>query len=62
MTEWARTRASEQLTSPYLLAAGRIDVDALIRDMMPAAEAPRAFERLSSGEEPLMTVALDWTA
>ena len=57
-----RTRASEQLTSLDLLAAGRIDVDALISDTMPAAEAPRAFARLSSGEEPLMTVALDWTA
>ncbi|MAE67986.1 MAG: hypothetical protein CMJ18_27345 [Phycisphaeraceae bacterium] len=57
-----RTRESEQLTSLDLLAARRVDVDPLISDTMPANEAPRAFGRLSAADEPLMTIALDWTA
>ena len=54
------TLRSDQLTSLDLIAAGRIQIDPLISDTVPALEAPKAYERLTAQDEPLMTIALNW--
>jgi threonine dehydrogenase-like Zn-dependent dehydrogenase len=43
-----------------LMAAGRVQVDHLISDIMPADEATAAFERVHGQPDEVVTVALDW--
>jgi threonine dehydrogenase-like Zn-dependent dehydrogenase len=44
-----------------LLTARRVNAGPLLTETVKAAEAPRAYERLADRNNPLMTVALDWT-
>jgi 2-desacetyl-2-hydroxyethyl bacteriochlorophyllide A dehydrogenase len=54
------TPATDARTVIDLLAAKRIQTRALITDVMPARDAVRAYERLTSRAEQLMTIAFDW--
>jgi len=43
-----------------LMQQRRLKIGALVGDVLPAGEAPTAYQRLLNGDEPLMTLGLDW--
>lgn len=55
-----RTHMTDTRTVLDLLSSRRINLRRLISDVMPAAEAARAYERLARRDEQLITIALDW--
>ncbi len=54
------THQTDGKTIIDLLASDRIRLRPLITDVMPARDAPRAYQRLTDRTEQLMTIALDW--
>ena len=54
------TQSRNRLGILELIAAGRLKVDNLITDMMPAAEAPAVFARLAQGPAEWVGVILNW--
>lgn len=43
-----------------LMAAGKLKVDHLVSDLMPAAEATAAYQRVHDHPDEVVTLALDW--
>lgn len=54
------TERTDSLTILKLLAAGRIQTNLLVSDVVSFEDADGAYERLASRNEPLMTIALRW--
>lgn len=54
------TRRSDDEAAIKLIAAGRINTQPLVSDVVLPDEAPSAYERLISKEERLMTIAFKW--
>jgi len=55
-----RSHRSDDETSLKLMAGSRIQIDPLVSDVVPAAEAARAYERLAKREEQLMLMVFKW--
>jgi 2-desacetyl-2-hydroxyethyl bacteriochlorophyllide A dehydrogenase len=55
------THPSDHRTVLDLLADARLSMTPLISDTVPGREAPAAYDRLTRGDERLMTIAFDWT-
>ena len=59
-TTFPWTQSRNRLGILELIAAGRLQVDNLITDVAPAAEAPAVFARLAQGPAEWLGVILDW--
>ena len=54
------SQRTDEATVLKLLAGGRVQTQPLISDIMPPEEAPRAYDRLTRRDEPLMLIAFEW--